>query len=343
MQKTMNPKDQPNKRISIKVIAALNAIAALFLLTIVIMFIGYHLFEKNVMEKYEKYATTVLAYAHSVAEDYSFGDMIGRREMPAEYEEMRLALNKIKENSDIEYLYAIYFDNIYDSGSLTYAINTKTAEELANGGHYTYLGTPCEEGSFEEETIQVLRDAVMNKQTEVAVLDGHSDEYGHMLNGYKVLFDSRGNAVGLMCVEIDINNISTELNRYVKAVGLFVACFTIVLTAIYLYSIDRFLINPITGITSAANEFIENIGDQKAMEESVENLRQLDIRSKSEIADLYKTVTQMETDIARQLNDIRQYAEHTLKMQNGLMVLMADMVEVRDSDTGPTSRRPPPM
>ncbi|MCR5250620.1 MAG: hypothetical protein K6E50_08445 [Lachnospiraceae bacterium] len=31
----------------------------------------------------------------------------------------------------------------------------------------------------------------------------------------------------------------------------------------------------------------------------------------------------METDIAKQLNDIRQYAEHTLKMQNGLMVLMA--------------------
>ena len=34
----------------------------------------------------------------------------------------------------------------------------------------------------------------------------------------------------------------------------------------------------------------------------------------------------METDIARQLNDIRQYAEHTLKMQNGLMVLMAVVI-----------------
>jgi HD-GYP domain-containing protein (c-di-GMP phosphodiesterase class II) len=42
----------------------------------------------------------------------------------------------------------------------------------------------------------------------------------------------------------------------------------------------------------------------------------------------------METDMAKQLSDIRQYAENTLKMQNGLMVLMADMVGVRDSDTG---------
>ncbi len=330
----MDSKNKSHKKISIKMIAALNAIAAILLLTAAVVFIGYHLFEKNVMEKYEKYATTVLSYAYTAAEEYSFGDMISRREMPAEYEDMRNALNKIKENSDIEYLYAIYFDDINDSNSLTYAINTKTAEELANGGKYTYLGTPCEAGSFEADTIQYLQNAVKNKQTDCAVLEGHSDEYGQMLNGYKVLFDSSGAAVGLLCVEIDINNIHTELNQYVRAIVLFVAFFTIIITAIYISSIDHFLINPITGITRSANEFIENIGDQKSMEESVENLRELDIRSKSEIGDLYKTVTQMEGDIAKQLNDIRQYAEHTLKMQNGLMVLMADMVEVRDSDTG---------
>ncbi|MBR6157697.1 MAG: hypothetical protein IKQ27_12115 [Lachnospiraceae bacterium] len=38
--------------------------------------------------------------------------------------------------------------------------------------------------------------------------------------------------------------------------------------------------------------------------------------------------------MAKQLRDIRQYAEKNEKMQNGLMVLMADMVETRDSDTG---------
>ena len=54
------------------------------------------------------------------------------------------------------------------------------------------MGTPCEEGSFEEETILILQDAVKNSSRECAILDGYSSEYGHMLNGYKVLFDSRG-------------------------------------------------------------------------------------------------------------------------------------------------------
>ena len=38
--------------------------------------------------------------------------------------------------------------------------------------------------------------------------------------------------------------------------------------------------------------------------------------------------------MSSQLHDIREYAENTLKMQNGLMILMADLVEIRDSDTG---------
>jgi len=42
----------------------------------------------------------------------------------------------------------------------------------------------------------------------------------------------------------------------------------------------------------------------------------------------------METDMAKQYKDIRQYADNTLKLQNGLMTLMADLVNARDSDTG---------
>lgn len=322
------------KGLSIKVITALYSAVTILVLTVMVVFGGYRLFEKNVNKNYEKYATTVLDYAYTVSSEYAFGDMISAREMTEGYERMREDLNKIKENSDIEYLYAIYFDDIDDIHSLTYAINTKTAEELAGGSKYTYLGTPCEAGSFEEETILILQEAVKNRQTESAVLDGYSDEYGHMLNGYRVIFDSAGNPAGLLCVEIDINDINVELNRYIRSIVIIVAIFTLVAITILLAKIERSVIYPITGVTEAAKDFIKNIGDQDAMDESAERLERMNIRSRNEIGDLYKTVSKMETDIAGQLRDIRQYNENILKMQNGLMVLMADMVEVRDSDTG---------
>ena len=327
-------KRKQHKGLSIKIVAALYAAIAIIVLTAVVVFIGYRLFEKHVTSYHEKYAVTVLENAYIITSDYSFGDMIASREMPSGYEDMRERLNKIKENSDIEYLYAIYFDDVDDIHSLTYAINTKTQEELKAGGNYTLLGTPCEEGSFEDETVKVLQEAVRKGKKESGVLDGYSDEYGHMLNGYKVIFDSNGDPVGLLCVEIDMNDITVELNQYVRNVVIFAAIFTVIVIGIYVTKIEYSVIYPITGITRASDDFISKIGDQDAMDESAAGLKKMDIRSKNEVGDLYRTVSRMETDISGQFRDIRQYTENILKMQNGLMILMADMVEIRDSDTG---------
>ena len=327
-------RNKAQKNISIKLVAALYSVIAILVLTVVIVLTGYFFYQRNVKASYEKYATTVLNNAYSITEEYVFGDMIASRGMPDGYEEMREHLNKVKENSDIEYLYAIYFDDINDIHSLTYAINTKTQEEIEKGGTYTYLGTPCEEGSFEDETLYILQNAVKEGRKESGVLEGYSSEYGYMLNGYKVIFDSNGNPAGLLCVEIDINNISKELNRYIRDITIFVALFTIVVIGIYLTKIERGIIYPITGITKAADDFVDNIGDLDAMDENARKLEQLDIRSDNEVGNLYRTVNKMETDIAKQFRDIRQYTESILKMQNGLMVLLEDLVEIRDSDTG---------
>lgn len=97
------------------------------------------------MERYISYTDTVLEYSYRASVQYSFGDMIADREMPPEYEVLREELNQIKESSDIEYLYAIYFENIDDLHSLHYAINAKTQKELSSGKPlseiYSYMET----------------------------------------------------------------------------------------------------------------------------------------------------------------------------------------------------------
>lgn len=323
-----------HKGLSIKIVTAVYSAVVIIVLTIIIVVAGYSLYENHVMENYSKYTTTVLEYACSVAEEYSFGDMIAAREMPEAYEEMRVGLNHVKESSDIDYLYAVYFDDINDINSLTYAINTKTSEELNNGGTYTYLGTPCEAGSFEEETLRTLHEAVRTGKTDSGVLDGYSEGYGHMFNGYKVIFDSEGNPAGLMCVEININSIRSELSRYIRNIVIFVAVFTIVITVIFVGLSEHYIILPIAKLTDYAKDFIKNIGDQDSIDDSVQKLKSVDIHSENEIGELYTTVSKMESEMADQYRDIRQFSENVMKMQDGLIILMADMVENRDSDTG---------
>lgn len=323
-----------NKGISIKIVTAVYSAVVIIVLTIVIVVAGYSLYENHVMENYKKYVTTVLEYAYTVANEYSFGDMITAREMPGAYEEMRAGLNHVKESSDIDYLYAVYFDDVNDISSLTYAINAKTAEELNNGGTYTYLGTPCEEGSFEEDTLRILQDAVMTKKTDSDVMEGYSEGYGHMFNGYKVIFNSAGEAAGLICVEINVNSIRGELSHYIRNIALFVAVFTVVITVIFVGLSEYYIIYPIAKLTDSARDFVKNIGDQESIDKCVENIKSIGVRSNNEIGQLYTTVTKMESDMADQYRDIRRYSDNVLKMQDGLITLIADMVEDRDSDTG---------
>ena len=327
-------KKKHHRGISIKIVTALYSAVVIIVLTIIIVIVGYSLYEKHVMEHYKKYTTTVLEYAYSITREYSFGDMIAARDMPEEYEEMRTGLNHVKESSDIDYLYAVYFEDLNDINSLTYAINTKTSQELEKGGSYTYLGTPCEKGSFTEDTLLTLQDAVKNKMLVSGVMDGYSEGYGHMFNGYKVIFDSDDNAVGLLCVEININSIRSELNGYIRNIVIFVALFTLVITFIFVALSESYIIIPITKLTESAKDFIKNIGDQDSIDKSVEKLKSIDIRSENEIGELYTTVSKMESDMAEQYRDIRQFSENVMKMQDGLIILMADMVENRDSDTG---------
>ena len=327
-------RNRKHKGLSIKIVTALYSAVVIIMLTIITVSVGYSFYEKHVMDEYGKYATTVLEYAYSISQEYSFGDMIANREMPDEYEEMRAGLNHVKESSDIDYLYAVYFEDINDIHSLTYAINTKTAKELENGGTYTYLGTLCEEGSFQDDTLYTLQEAVMTGKRESGILVGHSEEYGHMFNGYKVIFDSNGDPAGLLCVEIDVNNIRSELTRYIRNIVIFVAAFTILITVVFVVLAESFIIYPITKIKESARDFIKNIGDQDSMDKSVNDLKSIDIRSQNEIGELYSTVCKMESDMTERYRDIRQYSENVMKMQDGLIILMADMVENRDSDTG---------
>ncbi|MBO4879548.1 MAG: SpoIIE family protein phosphatase, partial [Clostridia bacterium] len=254
---------------SIKTKVAITAIAFMVLLSAVIAFVGYNLYRKSVMESYTTYAETVLEYAYRETVKYGFGDMIAAREMPEGYEELRTELNRIKDSSKIEYLYAIYFEDPEDIHSLHYAINAKTEAELSSGASFTNMGTPCEEGSFEDDTLIILQQAVKSAKPDNGTLKGYSEEYGHMLNGYRVIMGSNGEAAGLICVEIDINRIETGLRRYVYTVISIAAAFTAATVLLYLFNTKRYLVGPIERIAKSSDSFVKKMQANTDPEELV--------------------------------------------------------------------------
>lgn len=291
------------KGMSIKTKVAITSIVFMVVLTTVIALVGYTLYRNSVMESYTTYADTVLEYAYRETVKYGFGDMIAAREMPEGYEELRTELNRIKGSSKIEYLYAVYFEDIEDIHSLHYAINAKSQEEISEGSSFTYLGTPCEEGSFQDDTLLTLHDAVKSGKRENGTLEGYADVYGHMLNGYRVIFDSDGHAAGLICVEIDISRINVDLHRYLRNVLLIATAFTAIVVFLYLFNTDRYLIGPIMKLSDNSDAFIKKMQSSAEPEELV--FEEVPVRSGGELKLLADNVKSLADGVSAYMANLK--------------------------------------
>ncbi len=291
------------KGLSIKTKVAISAIVFMGILTAAIAFAGYRLYYKSVMESYTTYADTVLDYACSEAAEHSFGDMIAARDMPEDYEAFRQDLDRIKDSSEIEYLYAIYFEDVEDLHSLHYAINAKSQAELEAGATLTYMGKPCEEGAFPEDTLRTLQEAVKSGRHENGTMKGYSEGYGYMLNGYRVLFDSEDNAAGLMCVEIDINRINAGLHRYLFAVVLIAAGFTAMVVLAYLFNTKRSLVGPIERIAKSSDAFVRKMQDNAPPEELV--FEDVQVKSGGELAAMAENVKRLADGVAGYMTNLQ--------------------------------------
>ena len=295
------------KAMGIKTKAAITAIFFMGILTAAIGVIGYKLYHDSVTESYVTYADTVLEYAYRATLKYSFGDMIAGRDMPAGYEELREELNAIKDSSDIEYLYAVYFDDLEDIHSLHYAINAKSRAELSAGAPlseiYSYMGKPCEEGGFEDDTLLILQQAVKSAKRGNGTLEGYSDAYGHMLNGYRVIYDSADHAVGLICVEIDINRINVGVHRYVRTVIVIGSVFTAFVLVIYMLNTQQYLIDPLVRIAESSDAFVKKMQRHADPEELV--YEDVPIRSEGELRLLAGNVKSMADGVASYMTNLK--------------------------------------
>ena len=78
-----------------------------------------------------------------------------------------------------------------------------------------------------------------------------------------------------------------------------------------------------------------NLGyEQKQLDQNVRSIRSLEIETGDEVELLYNSICTMTLNLSEQMRDLRRLSDTTAKMQDGLIVTMADMVENRDSDTG---------
>ncbi len=97
------------------------------------------------------------------------------------------------------------------------------------------------------------------------------------------------------------------------------------------------MILPINAMSLAAGNFAYN--DERARESSLNGIKELEIVTGDEIEHLYLALSRTTEDTVRYIADSQEKREAISHMQNGLITVLADMVESRDKSTGDHVRK----
>lgn len=158
------------------------------------------------------------------------------------------------------------------------------------------------------------------------------DEYGWLMTLYEPVYNDKGECLCYVCVDIDMTEIKADSYQFIaKQVSLFLGFFILMLET-GLWLVEYHIILPVNSMAYSADRFAYN--DEGAIEDNVSRIRRLNIQTGDEIENLYQAFTKTTEDTVKYMSDIRAKNETITRMQNGLIIVLADIVESRDKSTG---------
>ena len=158
------------------------------------------------------------------------------------------------------------------------------------------------------------------------------DTYGWLLTVYEPIVNSTGDVTAYAGVDISMDSLRAESRRYiVRVISAFVGIFALTL-AIGLYLAEYHVILPLNTMAYTASKFSDH--KEEALQETADMFKHLLIYTGDETENLYNAFTDMTEENLEYLKDIQKKNLMINQMQDALILVLADMVESRDHNTG---------
>ena len=163
------------------------------------------------------------------------------------------------------------------------------------------------------------------------------NQYGWLLTVYSPVKDEDGKTLCYVGVDMSMDKLHSDESAFLaKIISLFVGFLALIRTYT-VWRAERRIIAPVKSIADAAKNF--SYDTPAAREDSMKMLDSLDIHTGDEIEELYEAYRRATADTVRYINEIQRKNEQITRLQNGLILVLADMVESRDQCTGDHVRK----
>lgn len=295
----------------------------MFSLTVVALLysvIGVNIHKKTVTNEEAELATGMARLAAEVIDGDRVDEYLESRGNTDDYRDTRDLLEKIfRSSEEVAFLYVYKVEA--DGNRVIFDFDTEdvAAEEIG-----TLI--PMEPG-FSPHLLELLE----GKRVDPIV---SNDRYGYLITAAVPVYDSNYRCVCYAFADVNMNKLHRSTISFFAETATIFLGFFILLCIFIIWLTDYQLIIPINSIAKSMERLADGTDTQEAMDEDVKTFRKLGIQTGDEIENLYRSAERLTKNQAEQMRSIRKLSESTFKMQDGLIVTMADLVESRDSDTG---------
>lgn len=295
--------------------AIMTSIAVAMLGAITTSIVQYH---KLTLREYEEKGERVTALLAEMLDRQAVESLLAEGRDAAPYEGMTQELENVTRTSpEVRFIYA-------------YQVRENDCVVVYD------LDVPDQEA--DDPGTVVEHDGTITKYTELFLAgeeipsDATTDLYGWLYSVYRPVYDTDGTLLCYAIADMSMDRLSNDEIAYLtKLISIFIAF--LFLTSVYSVWLTRqTIIEPVNTIANAANSF--SYDTPEARVQSRKMVEELDITTGDEIEDLYRAYRKTTEDMVDYIDEVQHKSDQISNLQNGLILVLADMVESRDKNTG---------
>ncbi|MCR5251989.1 MAG: HD-GYP domain-containing protein [Lachnospiraceae bacterium] len=301
-----------------------------FLLVAITGAVGARIYFSNSIKDREERARNAARFAAKVVDADRVDEYILKGEDAPGYADTEELLYDIRENAfDVRYLYVV---KVEEAGS-TYVFDLDDKEEYAGYANADDDLLGYDPGYFEplDESLEPYMEDLLSGEE---VLVETRDAWGWMATAYHPVLDEDGSLVCYACADTTFDALIDYTTDLSIRIILILSSFFVLILAFGFNMTRVHVTYPTNSIILAIREIIEAGNDQERLDRALEKIRSIEIHTGDELEKVYHAFCDMATEQVDQIRGISMLSENTMKMQDGLINTMADLVENRDSDTG---------
>lgn len=281
----------------------------MFVLCIVLIGAQHFTFRRSLYRQYESRIDNILNFARSKIDPDDLGDCIRNGQESEKFRAAQLALDEIKEQTGVHYLYVIIPLNTEKTDNIRNVMAAATQYEYENEPETLVHLNELTGDAYSPETAKKYLEAYENEKD---MYFENTTAFGTDYTGLRVLKDSRGQKVAALCADFDVNAIREQLNDNVLDIMVIIVIVGLLFASAFIVWADTNVIRPIRQLEKGVRGLAEKSYGQRNPDAMQLDLPE--IRTGNEVESLAHASQNM-------FNDMREYVKDLLKKEKELAKL----------------------